>query len=192
MEIDRPIATAVIFFATLLLIFFLVAPKYRQFSDLRQKISEKQATYDAKFAYYSEIANIYEKIMAKKDIVDKIDTAIPSSPAFAPLVYLFQKKSVENGLIARGLFLTRVSNADPESNIKEIVFSLDLLGGYQAFKSFLSSLEKSARLFEINSISFSSSARTLEPLTPLKNKNPTQPQILQTYPFKLEITTYSY
>src|SRR3989344_8198531 len=104
MEINRPITIAVALFIVVLLIFFLVAPKYQQFKVFQQKIGEKQAAYDAKFAYYSEIAKVYEQLQAKKEIADKIDNAIPSSPAFGPLVYFFQKKSVENGLIARGVF----------------------------------------------------------------------------------------
>jgi len=193
MEIDRPITIAVILFIILLLIFFLVVPKYHQFKDLQQKMGEKQTEFDAKFSYYSEIAKVYEQIMAKKDIVDKIDSAIPSNVSYGPLVYFFQKKGLENGLIVRGLSLTKVSPANPESDIKEIVFSLDLLGGYTAFKSFMSSLEKSARLFEVTNISFGSSASSISSTSSsVSPKTPSLIQILQTYPFKLEVKTYSY
>ena len=194
MEVNRPITIAVALFIVVLLIFFLVAPKYQQFKVFQQKIGEKQAAYDAKFAYYSEVANVYEQLMAKKDIVDKIDSAIPSNVSYGTLVYFFQKKGLENGLIMKGLFLTRASSINPETDIKEITFSLDLLGGYAALKSFMASLEKSARLFEVASISFGSSAQAEATSTLLgtKSKNPAPAQILQTYPFKLEVKTYSY
>ncbi len=194
MTVDRPITIAVILFIILLLIFFLVAPKYQEFKFFQQKIGEKQAAYDAKFAYYSEIAKVYEQLMAKKDIVDKIDSAIPSNVSYGPLVYFFQKKGLENGLIVRGLFLTKASSINPESDIKEIIFSLDLLGGYSALKGFMSSLEKSARLFEISNISFGSSvqAQATSALLGAQSKNYAPIQILQTYPFKLEVKTFSY
>lgn len=194
MEIDRPITIAIVLFIVVLLIFFLVVPKYQQFKVLQQKIGEKQAAYDAKFAYYSEVANVYEQLMAKKDVVDKIDSAIPSNVSYGPLVYFFQKKGLENGMILKGLFLTKASSVSPEANIKEITFSLDLLGGYTALKSFLSSLEKSARLFEVTSISFGSStqAQTTSALLGTQSKTPAPAQVLQTYPFKLEVKTYSY
>ncbi|MEK7562700.1 MAG: hypothetical protein AAB509_03410 [Patescibacteria group bacterium] len=197
-EFDRPIAIAVTLFVILLMIFFLVAPKYQEFKALRQQIGEKQAAYDAKFAYYSEIAKVYDQIMAKKDIVDKIDNAIPYNVSYGPLVYFFQKKGLENGLIVRGLSLSKSSAINPESDIKEIVFSLDILGGYSALKSFMASLEKSARLFEIDDISFGSSVlaqtaiiSSIASKTSLKTAT-VQPQILDTYPFKLEVKTYSY
>jgi len=197
MEIDRPIATAVILFVILLLIFFLVVPKYHQFQSMQQKIGEKQAEYDAKFAYYSEVNKIYEQLEARKDVVEKINGAIPSSTAFGPLVYFFQKIGIENGLIVRGLYLSKVSSASIGSDVKEIIFSLDLLGSYAALKSFLASLENSARFFETSNISFGSSATSAQTQASLAAggaapKTSVAPQILQIYPFKLEIKTYSY
>ena len=182
MTIDRPITIAVTLFIILLLIFFLVVPKYHQFKELQQKIGEQQSAYDAKFAYYSEVAKVYDQLQAKKDIVDKIDSAIPSNIAYGPLVYFFQKKAMENGMIVRGLFLSKAAPINPESNLKEIGFSLDVLGSYSALKSFMASLEKSSRLFEITNISFGSSGVSVAG----------QLQILQIYPFKLEVKTFSY
>ncbi|MEK7080314.1 MAG: type 4a pilus biogenesis protein PilO [Patescibacteria group bacterium] len=182
MAFDRPITIAVILFIILLLIFFLVAPKYHLFKEFQQKIGEEQAAYDAKFAYYSEIDNVYQQIQAKKDIVDKIGSAIPSNVAYGPLVYFFQKKAMENGMIVRGLFLTKAAPVNPDSALKEIGFSLDVLGSYSALKSFMASLEKSSRLFEVANISFGSSGVS----------SAGQLQALQIYPFKLEVKTYSY
>jgi len=182
MTVDRPITIAVTLFIILLLIFFLVVPKYHQFKELQQKIGEEQAAFDAKFAYYSEVAKVYEQLQAKKDIVDKIDSAIPSNVAYGPLVYFFQKKAMENGMIARGLFLTKSGPVNPDSDLKEIGFSLDVLGSYSALKSFLASLEKSSRLFEVANISFGSSGVSAAG----------QSQTLQIYSFRLEVKTYSY
>lgn len=182
MTVDRPITIALMLFAILLLIFFLVVPKYNQFKDLQQKIGEQQSAYDAKFAYYSEVDKVYQQIQAKKEIVDKIDSAIPSNVSYGPLVYFFQKKGMENGMITRGLFLTKAAPINPEKNLKEIGFSLDVLGSYSALKSFLSSLEKSARLFEVSSISFGSAGVS----------SAGKMQTLEIYQFRLEVKTYSY
>jgi len=196
MDFDRPIAIALILFTIVLLIFFLVVPKYNQFKVLQQTLGEKQAAYDAKFAYYSEIGTIYAKLVEKKEIVEKIDNAIPSEMSYGPLVYFFQKKALENGLIVKGLFLTKAAPINPDSELREIVFSMNLLGEYTALKSFMASLERSARLFDTNNISFGT---MVAPVTPASSsssktpaKSPVQIQIIQTYPFQLEIKTYSY
>ncbi|MBU4204588.1 hypothetical protein KKH26_00165, partial [Patescibacteria group bacterium] len=65
--------------------------------------------------------------------------------------------------------------------IKETNVSLNLFGSYNAFKSFLTSIEKSARLMEGGNISFSVTPPSL-----------TSPLIQETYPIKLDIKAYSY
>jgi len=137
--------------------------------------------------------------------VEKIDSAIPSSVSYGPLVYFFQKKAAESGLVVQSLSLTKSSFINADSNLKEINFSINLLGQYSALKNFLASVEKSARLFEIIGINFrnSQSPGTLGSSSLLSSssssvgvKRTGQPppaiKIIQTYPFQLLVKTYSY
>jgi Tfp pilus assembly protein PilO len=165
----------------LLLIFFLVVPKYTEFMSLRQKLGERQAEFDGKYNYYAEVSQKARELQANKEAIDKIDSALPTNVSFGDLVYFLQKKSAEDGLVIKNFQLVKSTVINPQSNIKEIIISLNLLGSYSAFKNFISSLEKSARLFELPNISFSSissgSAGALQG---------------QSYPFILTIKTYSY
>jgi Tfp pilus assembly protein PilO len=183
MEIDRPTAIAIILFVVLVLILYLVIPKFKEFKTVQTELGNIQTEFDAKYAYYAEVNRVYRELENYKDSLDKVETAIPAKASFGPIIYFFQKKSAENGLIIKGLFLTKVSLQNPESDIKEIVFSLDLLGNYRALKNFLYSLEKSARLFEVTNISFASQIPSVGPL-----QIPTQ----QAYSFKLEVKAHSY
>ncbi|MEK7541132.1 MAG: type 4a pilus biogenesis protein PilO [Patescibacteria group bacterium] len=188
MKVDRPIAISVIIFIIVLLIYFFVAPKYIEFKDLQIKLGKAEAEYNGKFAYYSEISQIFTKLEDNKESLEKIENAIPSKPQLADLVYFFQQKGVESGLIVKDILLTKISPATSESNIKEIVFSLDALGSYQSFKNFLSSLESSSRLFEVGNISFGLQIASQSP-----PKTPTvQLMAQQTFSFQLEIKTQSY
>lgn len=189
MEFDRPIAIAVIFFIILLLMFFLVIPEYNKFKELQIESAEKRAEFNAKYEYFSEITRVFDELKNYKDSINKIDSALPSAPDFGRLSYFFQKKAKEDGLIIKDLFLAKYSPASPGSEVKEIVFSLNISGSYSALKNFINSLEKSARLFEITSISFSSAQNTFLK-TPIKTF--AQFQIQQTYSFKMEVSAHSY
>jgi len=186
MTIDRPIAIALILFIILLLVFFLVAPEYKTFGKLQTELGQKKAEFNAEFDYYAAITRTYYDLQSRQDDIKKIDDALPSSPSLGRTIYYLQQAATDNGLVAKDLFLSKSSSASggakTASNIKDIVFSMDLLGSYSALENFIVSLEKSSRLFEVISISFGAG-----------NVAPSQqPQVQQTYSFNLQIKTHSY
>ncbi len=197
MKIDRPITIAIIIFIIILLMYFFVVPRYYEFRDLQIKLGKAEAEYNGKFAYYSEISKIFRELEDRKETLDKIDNAIPPKPQLADLIYFFQQKSAESGLIIKNMLLTKISPVTSDGDIKEIIFSLDALGNYQSLKNFLHLLEGSSRLFEVGNISFGS--QTISPAVsslsppPISQKTQIiQFPIQQIYSFKLEIKTHSY
>jgi Tfp pilus assembly protein PilO len=161
MNIDRPIAIALMLFIILLLIFFLVVPEYKTFEKLRAELGEKKAEFNAEFDYYAAIAKTYADLQGRKDDIKKIDDALPQDPALGKLIYFLQQTAKADGLIMKDLFLSKSSassaNADV-SSVKDVVFSMDLLGDYMSLENFIISLEKSSRMFEITNISFGSTS----------------------------------
>ncbi|TSC95037.1 MAG: hypothetical protein CEN87_49 [Parcubacteria group bacterium Licking1014_1] len=191
MEIDRPIAIAIMLFIILLLMFFLVVPKYQVFKDLQIKLGEKKAEFSAKYAYFAEITRVFYELDSRKDSLRTVDDVLPANPFFGKLAYFFQKTAAENGLIVKDLFLTRYSPTNQESDIKEIVFSFNLAGSYSALKNLILSLEKSSRLFEFTNISFSSSSEALSE-APAKTPTQSQAQQARSFSFTLEVKAYSH
>ncbi len=195
MQIDRPIAIAVILFVILLLSFFLVVPEYRTFKELQLELGKKKAEYNAEYEYYSEIIKSYNDMQTRKEDIEKINDALPVESNFGSLVYYFQGRASESGLTFKNLFLSKSSKASSQSGadgsskskINDIVFSLNLLGSYSSLENFISSLEKSARLFEITSISFGSQSSSS-----FGSAQETQFQTQQTYNFNLEVLTHLY
>lgn len=188
MKVDRPITIAVIILIIILLMYFFVVPKYYEFKNFQIKLGKAEAEYNAKFAYFSEVSKIFRELEDRKESLEKIENALPSKPQLADLMYFFQQKGAESGLIVKSILLTKISPATSESRIKEIVFSLDILGNYQSLKNFLSSLEGSSRLFEVGNISFGS-----QTLNKSQNNLTAQPLVAQqVYSFKLEVKTHSY
>ena len=91
MQIDRPIATALILFIILLLVFFLVVPEYKTFGKLQEELGEKKAEFNAQFDYYNAIANTYQQLQGRKDDIKKIDDALPQDPALGRVIYFLQQ-----------------------------------------------------------------------------------------------------
>lgn len=183
MEFDKPITIALILFVILLLIFFLVVPKYKALRNLELDLAQKQAEYQAQFDYYSEVDKSYREIKDKKDEIQKIDDALPPKPDFGQVVYYFQERARESGL----LFKTFTLSQSPGTNMRSIVFSLSLSGSYTSLGKFMASLENSARLFEISRISFGSAVQ--QQVEGSKVKAPVGEPVFN---FSLEVKTQSY
>jgi len=195
MKIDRPITIAVIIFIIILLMYFFVVPKYHEFRDFQVKLGKAEAEYNGKFAYFSEVSKIFRQLEDRQESLEKVENAVPPKSQLADLVYFFQQKGTVSGLIVKNILLTKISGLTSESTVQEIIFSLEVMGNYQSFKNFLSSLENSSRLFEVGNISFGSqilnqpSALLSQAQTQTQE---TQPTIQQVYSFKFEIKTHSY
>jgi len=74
-----------------------------------------------------------------------------------PAFYNFiQRASSQSGLVLGAISPFSVSSSGEPLNVKEIGTGFSLSGSYTAFKNFLSALERSARMIEVESISLSS------------------------------------
>ena len=210
MQIDRPIAAALILFIILLLVFFLVVPEYKTFGKLQAELGEKKAEFNAQFGYYNAIADTYQQLQGRKDDIKKIDDALPQDPALGRVIYFLQQTAKGNGMMVKDLFLSKSSSNSAKSNegnsVKDIIFSINALGDYASLEKFIISLEKSSRIFEITNISFSSSTSSsassptsVSASIPASPSIPAAPASLQTqfqtqqiYSFNLQIKTRTY
>jgi Tfp pilus assembly protein PilO len=189
MKIDRPITIALIFFAVLLLVFFLVMPEYNKFKSLETELGEKTAEFNAEYDYYQAIGVTYQKILARADDIKKVDNALPEEPDLGKLIYFLQNVATGNGMMIKNLVLSKMtpSNAQGDSsNVRDVVFSISLVGDYSSLENFMVSLENSARVFEITNISFGSSVQATF------GSDQSQFQTRQTNDFNLQIKTHSY
>lgn len=203
MEINRFIYSIIFLAVALSMIFFLVMPKYRESVSLQKELQEKQIRYRDLSLYYDKVSKIVLSLEDRKDVLQKIDSALPFNFSVAPLVYFFHKKGVENGLIVNSINLsystptTSSKDKDKDQNkekeaeenflekkVKSVNFTINILGNYQGLKNFLRSLEKSARLFQVNTVSFSSLSPGQATSSP-ENES-------RLYNFKLEMKTYTY
>ncbi len=187
MKINKLVLAIIIFIIILILVFLFVMPKYKKLSELQDTLAKKQLEYDNKSIYYAKIAEIIKSIETKKDALGKIDSALPSDFYLSSLIYFFQRKGAESGLAIKSVTLSKVSApvaaAAADTDIQDITFNIRLSGTYEGFKNFIAALDKSARLFEVNSITFSNSGA---------GKDPKLSALGQTYEFNMEVLTHIY
>jgi Tfp pilus assembly protein PilO len=184
MEINKFISAAIIFVIALALIFLFVLPKYEESVSLQDTLVKKQIDYNNKYVYYAKILDAAKMIEENKDSLEKIHSALPSEVSLAPLIYFLQKKGGDAGLHVISVDFSQFSPTSSVDQIKNITLNIKVSGSYEGLKSFLSSLETSARLFEVDSISFASAAVAQDVKL---GQNP-----LRTYDFNLVVRTHTY
>lgn len=165
----------------------MIWPKYQESEALRLKIEEKETEIRYLEAYFSNLNQLSQELEGYEVQLSKIGFALPSDSSLAliSLINFLQKASSQNGLIFKELgsfsiispkTLTEtpgLPETKPPSEIKEIHLSFEVAGSYSALKNFLHTLEKSARLIEVENISFVY-------------------EEVEIFSFNFEIKTYSY
>jgi Tfp pilus assembly protein PilO len=133
----------------------IIWPKFGEYSDLKQNIEIKQIELQYKEEYIAKLQSLKEKLEEKKDQVSKISSALPDENS-TPSIYKFIEESASaSGMALEGISPFSEAVSQINSRLNETSFSVNVSGSYPAFKSFLTALEKSARLFDMDSISLS-------------------------------------
>lgn len=166
--------TIICFLISLVLGIGLIWPEYQDFKNIQKSIDQKKLEIQYKEKYFSELQKISEELKNYNESLSKIDSALPVSPGFPNLFEFLQKSSSQNGLILKNITIGSSTPLEKFSDIKETNLVLSVSGSYSAFKNFLETLRKTARLIEIESIEFSSPAEK------------------EIFSFNLNIKVYSY
>lgn len=160
---SRIIIIFLCFFITLSLAVGVYLPKIRMLESLGTEIDIKEAEIEYHKEKVSLLNELSQKISQYQSEVQKINSALPAEPSLASLLNFLQLKAAENGLFLKKISSFSVSPFKEKKEIKEIGFSLEVFGFYPSFKNFLSALERSARILEVEKISFTSPAEKNTP-----------------------------
>ncbi|MDD2696805.1 MAG: type 4a pilus biogenesis protein PilO [Candidatus Pacebacteria bacterium] len=171
-----PVIIIACFVFTIILGGVLLWPKFQTLREIQKSVREKQTELQYDEEYYSNLAEIKTSLEEYETEVAKISSAIPDYPSLPSLFSFLQKASSQSGLVLKGISPFGSSPSEKFTGLTETNFSLQVSGSYSAFKTFLASLEKSARLIEIENVSFGSPKEGSEDL----------------FLFNLTIKVYSY
>lgn len=150
-----PIVIVVFFVLILVIGAIFLWPKYKQLDEIKASLEGREAELQNRETYFDNLSDLESKLKEYPEQLSKIDSTLPDGPSLSSLFYFIQQASSQSGLVLSKIspFSTMISQQRP--SLKESTFSINLIGPYPAFKSFLSTLEASARMVEVEGISFS-------------------------------------
>ncbi|MCP6718316.1 MAG: type 4a pilus biogenesis protein PilO [Patescibacteria group bacterium] len=161
-----------IFFAVIIIsLLFLVFQNYQSFSVYQKEITIKEQDLRSQEEYFQKLQEIAEKLEKNKDLLAKIETGLPLSPEVPELLAFVQKSASQSGLALGSISL---GSSVVDEKIKKTKVNFIVTGDYDGFKKFLSFIENSSRLIDIDTIHFS------------------YPEKIDEFRFNIKITAYSY
>lgn len=147
---------------------FLIWPQYQELRSLEAEIEGKRTEFQYLEEYFSKLEQLSQKLKEYEVQLAIIDSALPSDSSLTllSLMDFLQEVSSQNGLIfqefgASSMISSRAAGktvdfpqSETTSNIEEIHLGFEVSGSYSALKNFLNTLEESAKIIEVESISF--------------------------------------
>jgi len=139
-------------------------PKYQQFSELQNQITEKEEELADQQNYLKLLGQIEEKVIERQDLMDKVTSAIPDEPDIPSFLNFLKQETINTGVgLEQVTWNKQVSTKNEKKQTNEYSVNLDVSGSYSAFINFISALESNARLVEILSTDFSLDYESEEP-----------------------------
>jgi len=169
---NRTIISIICFIVALGLGIGVVWPKYQDYKVLKLGVEKKKIELSYHQQYFAELKEIDSKLSKYEVALSKIDYALPADFSLPAFFANLQRIASQSGMI-----LNQIGEGPIQKTgaIQERSFSLSLSGSFSNFKNFLSALEKSAKLIEVENFSFTSLKSAEESIS-----------------FTVSIKTYSY
>lgn len=151
---ERSILIIILFFLGFLVLGLFCLPKYQQLRALQIEISQKRSILERKEAYLLNLQTLLEQLKNYQEPLAKIESGLPQKPELPSLFDFLQAAATKNGLILAKIDSFSVIGPKEAPQLGEAHIGISLFGSYPGFKDFLLDLENSARLIEVESLSF--------------------------------------
>lgn len=155
---NQPFYTTALIFISIVLIFTLIFPQYQKLSALKEEKVLKENEFQAQEKYFQDIEATAENLKQYETSLSKIDDSLPSEPYPVEFLNFIQKASSQSGLLLKEISLP-ATTAVAQEKLKESRVSLVFVGDYARLKNFLSVLENSARIIDVENVSFTTSEK---------------------------------
>lgn len=138
----------------LILAAVFVWPQYQKLQALNLNIENKKAEFQSQEEYFVQVKETSVKLQEYSDSLLKISSALPQDPALASVVSFLQSNSAQTGLILKKIVLSGAADqSENRGPFAETLLSVQVTGSYPAFKNFLTLVENSSRIIEVQKVS---------------------------------------
>jgi Tfp pilus assembly protein PilO len=170
---EKKLLNAIIIFGLSFVIGLVFSfPKFQQMRVAQKQLESKETELEEKKAYFKEIDILSEKLKEHPEELAIVDFALPDDFSLPFLFDFFEKIISRNGLSLTNISQSsspqsssrssrssaieeNLEETEPGDKLGEGRTNLSLAGSYSSFKNFLYSVEKSARLIEVENTYFS-------------------------------------
>lgn len=147
---------------------FLIWPQWQKMQNTNLQLAAKKTELDNLEKSNLQLKQHSEELKKHSEEMAKIDFALPSYPDFPSFLHFLQEACSQNGVVLNSISPAMVPPSSPleagaakgedveAERVEMLATGLGVAGAYPAFLNLLSALERSARLVEVDSISFSS------------------------------------
>ncbi|MGB9743595.1 MAG: type 4a pilus biogenesis protein PilO [Minisyncoccales bacterium] len=183
----KKIIIVISLFLALAIGWFFLWPQYQELKNVRQEIKNKQEELQMIDNYFLKLEKIKSELAqySSEDLA-KLDSALPTNPgSYLPALFNYlQKSASQYGLVLKEISSAKINSLKERANLSEVVFNIQLVGSYSSLKNWLSQITKSARIIEIEDLSFAyEKVATTE-----QKKEVSEPS----FTFKINLKTFSY
>ena len=153
---EKQIFIFIFLLSAIILSVFFTFPKYQEVVDIKSQIEAKRTVLQYKEDRFLQLKNLEEKLEHYKEPLEKLDSVLPKDPDLPDLFNFLEKTALENGLVLGKISSFTVLSPKTKEQLGQASVVFSLSGSYSSLKNFLDTLEKSARLITLESLSFSS------------------------------------
>lgn len=142
---------------SLLLIFFLLDPLWSSVKIIKAEINQEQKELDSLEKLLTKTEELEQTYQELKEQADKVLLALPEQEDLSFLLVQFENLSSVNGLLLESINFGSLNKVKEEvdSGFPSLNLEIKLIGSYESFRNFISALDKSVRLMEIEKINLS-------------------------------------
>jgi Tfp pilus assembly protein PilO len=152
----KNIVIAVLALGFIGVIILLDIPLVQNILDTRKEIKTQQEEFSQKVEFIETVKQLSKKYKGNESIFNQLDFILPDDDDVPNLIVQIEAIANDSGVTLEDFSISEIEDSE-EKKLDYGVASVDLKmnSSYEAFKGFLSSLENSMRLMDIDSISFS-------------------------------------
>lgn len=147
----------ILFFASLAIIFLVLLPIYNDIKsniDLRE---QNKSNLSDRIKLTSSLESLVKQYNQRLNDVNSFSRVIPENQNIPEILVNLEALASENGLVFSSVDFTPKDLK--VAGVKTLIMAVRVKGSYPAFKNYLGAIEKSLRIFDVMSLSFSGVSR---------------------------------
>ena len=143
------------FLISFVLLFTFALSKYQDFQNYRIELSQRKIDLENRQEYFKNIDYLQAELEKYEPELAKIDSSLPVAPSAPAMLDFFQKTASQNSLVFKNIEFNKTTIVSERPYLLKKEIAIIVESPYEAFRKFLLDIEKSSRLIQVESLTFS-------------------------------------